>query len=176
SPPRGLADRTRPFTGRWRRAALRVYGWLQPRLPIQMAYVFVFLGRRAPGDAPSLVWPFRDAVIPGGWHAPEETSRWTMRSASVWIRLGTRLEANLLNDEPEGGPLEVAISADGTPLGTATVPPHEWTDIVLDVPEALRGSVARLTIAPARTWSPFDHGSRGDTRELGVSVRRIASA
>ena len=176
SPPRALADRTRPFAGRWRSAALRVYGWIRPRLPVQMAYVFVFLGRRAPADAPSLIRPFRDPVIPGGWHAPEETSRWTKSAASVWIRLGTRLEASLLNDEPNGSPLEVAFSADGASLGTVTVPPREWTEVSLDVPQELRGRVARLVIAPARTWSPFDHGSRGDTRDLGVSVRRIASA
>lgn len=176
SPPRALADRTRPFTGRWRRAALRAYGWIQPRLPVQMAYVFVFVGRRAPADAPSLIWPFRDAVIPGGWHAPEESSRWTKRSAAVWIRLGQRLEANLLNDEPDGEPLEVAFSADGIAIGAATVAPRKWTDVAFDVPAAQRGRVVRLEIAPARTWSPFDHGARGDTRELGVSVRKIASA
>ena len=175
SPPRALADSTRPFTGRWRRVALRAYGWLQPRLPVQMAYVFVFVGRRAPADAPSLISPFRDAVIPGGWHAPEEASRWTTRSASVWIRLGQRCDASLLNDEPGGAALEVAFSADGVALGTAVVPPRQWTDVGFDVPSELRGRVVRLTIAPARTWSPFDHGARGDTRQLGVSVRRIAS-
>jgi SAM-dependent methyltransferase len=175
SPPRGLADRTRPFTGRWRNAALRMYGWLRPRLPIQMSYVFVLAGRREPQDAPTLVWPFRDPVVPGGWHAAEESSRWTKETASVWLRLAQRVELNLLHDEPGGAPLPVRVHVDGRDLGTVTVAPHAWTDVTVDVPADLRGSVRRLTIAPARTWSPLDHGARGDVRTLGVSVRRIAS-
>lgn len=176
NPPRALADHIRPFTGRWRSAALRVYGWLRPRLPIAASYVFVLVGRRTPPDAPALVWPFRDAVVPGGWYEPEETSRWTSGAASVWLRLGSRIEANLLHDEPGDAPLRVAFGVDGKTLDTVEVAPHVWTDVAVAVPERLRGSVARVTLAPERTWSPIDHGVRDDTRTLGVSVRKIASS
>ena len=175
SPPRALAQRTRPVTGRWRNAALRLSGWIRPRLPIAAAYVFVFVGTRAPADAPSLVWPFRDPVVPGGWHAPEESSRWTSGAASVWIRLGARVEAALLHDEPGDSSLRVTLRADRDELGTASLAAHRWTDVVLDVPAHLRGTVARLTLAPERTWSPADHGVRDDTRTLGVSVRKVES-
>ena len=175
NPPRALAQATRPFTGRFRAAALRVYGWLRPRLPIAASYVFVFVGRRAPADAPSLVWPFRDAVVPGGWHEPEESSRWTEASASVWLRLGSKLEANLLSDEPKSEPLAVEFVIDGRKIGTVSLPRGVWTDVSLDVPAELRGTIARVTIVPARTWSPAAHGVRDDVRELGVSVRKVAS-
>ena len=175
NPPRALAQQIRPFTSRWRGAALRVYGWLRPRLPIAASYVFVLVGRRAPSDAPSLIWPFRDAVIAGGWHDPEQTSRWTKDAASAWLRLGSRVEANLLHDEPGDRPLRVTFLVDRTELGTVTVPPHAWTDIAVDVPPALSGQFVRLTIRPERTWSPLDHGVKDDMRELGVSVRKIAS-
>ena len=144
---------TRPFTGRWRNAALRVYGWARRRLPIAASYVFVFVGRRAPLDAPTLVRPSRDEVVPGGWHAPEESSRWTKGDAALWLRLGSTVAADLLHDEPDGPPLAVTFRADGTVLGTVTLPPRTWTEVSVDVPAALRGRVARLVIAPARTWS-----------------------
>lgn len=175
NPPRALAQQIRPFTGRWRNVALRVYGWVRPRLPIAAAYVFILVGRRAPLDAPSLIWPFRDAVVPGGWNDAEETSRWTKASASVWIRLGSTVEANLLHDEPGDRTLAVTFRVDGTVLGSVTLAPHAWTDVPVDVPAALRGRTARLDIVPERTWSPIEHGVRDDMRTLGVSVRRIAS-
>ncbi len=175
NPPRALAHATRPFTGRFRGAALRVYGWLRPRLPIAASYVFVFVGTRAPSDAPSLVWPFRDAVVPGGWHAPEESSRWTSGPASVWLNLGSRIDANLLHDEPNGGPLSVTFMVDATTIGEVTLDSGKFTDVSVDIPAPLRGTVARVTIAPARTWSPHDHGVSDDMRTLGVSVRKIAS-
>src|SRR4051812_9466351 len=174
NPPRALAQATRPFTGPLRGAALRVYGWLRPRLPIAASYVFVFVGRRAPAEAPSLVWPFRDEVVPGGWHAPEESSRWTGASASVWLRLGNKIEAELLSDEPKTDQLKVEFKVDARTLGKVEIAPHAWTNVSLDVPADLRGTIARVTIVPARTWSPIAHGSRGDMRELGVSVRKIA--
>jgi hypothetical protein len=137
--------------------------------------VFVFVGTKVPADAPSLVWPFRDAVVPGGWHAPEESSRWTNGPASVWLRLGSKIEANLLHDEPNADPLKVTFKVDGTTIGDATLARGKFTDVSVDVPANLRGTVARVTIVPERTWSPEDHGSKDDVRTLGVSVRKIAS-
>lgn len=175
NPPRALAQSTRPFTGRFRGAALRVYGWLRPRLPIAASYVFVFVGAKAPDDAPSAVLPFRDAVIPGGWHAPEESSRWTSGPAAVWLRLGSKIEAELLHFEPKTDRLKVQFMIDRTAVGAVDVPHGAFTTVSVDVPPALRGMIARVTIVPERTWSPVDHGVRDDTRTLGVSVRKIAS-
>jgi SAM-dependent methyltransferase len=175
SPPRALAQATRPFTGRFRGVALRVYGWLRTRLPIAAAYVFVFVGRRAPQGAPALVWPFRDPVVPGGWHAPEESSRWTNGPASVWLRLGERIDANLLHDEPNADQLKVTFKVDGTTVGDAVLDRGKFIDVSVAVPAHLRGTIARVTIVPERTWSPADHGVKDDVRTLGVSVRKIAS-
>ena len=175
SPPRSLAQATRPFTGRFRRAAVHIYGWLRPRLPIAASYVFVLVGRRAPAEAPSAVMPGTDAVVPGGWHEAEGVSRWTGASASVWLRLGSTIEADLLADEPKTGDLGVAFKVDARTLGTVAVAPHKWTHVAIDVPADLRNTVARVTIVPERTWSPIAHGVAGDMRELGVSVRKIAS-
>jgi len=64
-------------------------------------------------------------------------------------------------------------------VGTFSVndpsPPTRFTDASFDVPEQLRGRVARVTISPERTWSPAEHGTKDDLRTLGVSVRKIAS-
>src|SRR5207248_1372168 len=146
------------------------------RLPIAMAYVFVFVGRHAPADAPSTVEPSGVGAIPGGWNAIEgPESRWTAGRAGVWLRLGSTVTATVLHDEPEAGPLICAVTIEHEQIGSAELAPHTWTDIAASVPERYRGTIQRVYLEPARTWSPFDHGTREDMRTLGVSVRRIAS-
>jgi SAM-dependent methyltransferase len=176
NPPVRLAERTRPFTGRWRRAAVRAYGWLRPRLPISMAYVFVFVGTHAPADAPGVVEPAAGGIIPGGWNAVEgPASRWTTGRAGVWLRLGETVRATVLHDEPGEATLRCAIRIEGEEIGAAELPAHRWTEIEAPVPERYRGTVQRVSLDPARSWSPFEHGTRDDMRRLGVSVRRIES-
>jgi hypothetical protein len=181
-----------------------VYGWLRPRLPFVASYLFVFALEKAPGDAPREVAPAQGgpAVIPGGWHAAEAGSRWTAGRAGVWLRLRSRIRAEVLHDEPaseprsaaagggepdrgaaaggaaDGGalgsaPLEVSIAVERTRVGAGTLAPHVWGEIAADVPAEFRGTVQRVFLEPARTWTPGDHGVRDDLRTLGVSVRRI---
>ena len=176
NPPTQLADQTRPFVGRWRRAALRVYGWLRPRLPIAMAYVFVFVGTHAPEQAPASVSPGKGGVLPGGWQEPEgDYARWTGAKAGVWLRLGSRITATVRHSEPDGPPLGLRMVVEGTEIATAQVPAEAWTDVSGAVPEALRGTAQRVYLVPDRTWSPADRGASGDMRRLGVSVQRIWS-
>ncbi|MBM4420083.1 MAG: class I SAM-dependent methyltransferase [Chloroflexi bacterium] len=166
---------TRPFTGRWASAAFRAYGWLRPRLPFVASYLFVFLCVKAPGDAPREVATAQGPVIPGGWHAAESGSRWTSGRAGVWLRLGSRLSADVLHDEPGQASVAIGLDAERRRLATATVTPHAWTTVSAEVPESLRGTVQRVFLDPARTWSPAEHGVRDDQRRLGVSVRRFWS-
>ena len=184
NPPISHMRATRPFTGRWASWAFRVYGWLRPRLPFVASYLFVFVLEKAPGEAPREVAPAGGgpAVIPGGWHPPEADSRWSTARAGVWLRLGSRIRAEALHDEPAGevtgratvaAPLAVSIAVERTQIGAGTLIPHVWGEIAADVPAALRGTVQRVYLEPARTWSPGDHGVRDDLRTLGVSVRRI---
>jgi len=145
-------------------------------LPIAMAYVFVFVGRHAPADAPGTVEPASGGVIPGGWNDVEgPESRWTAGRAGVWLRLGSTVTASVLHDEPGDARLGCALSIEGEQIASAELPAHAWTDISAAVPERYRGTIQRVYLEPARTWSPFDHGTREDMRTLGVSVRRIAS-
>jgi len=176
SPPPSLAQATRPFTGRWRGAVLRVYGWLRTRVPISMAYVFVFVGSRAPDDAPADVRPATDAVIPGGWHEREATgARWTAGRAGVWLRLGTTVRALVRSGEPGSGPLVIGVAIEHSTIGHASARAGEWTEVTADVPTALRGTVQRVYLEAERTWSPATRGDSTDTRDLGVSVQRIWS-
>jgi len=176
NPPRTLADQTRPFTGRWRGPALRIYGWLRRRLPIAMAYVFVFVGEHAPADAPAFVDPSQGGILPGGWNAVEgPESRWTAGKAGVWLRLGDSVQATVLHDEPGDRAMKCALTIEGERVGESKLTPHVWTDIAFPVPERYRGTVQRVYLEPERTWSPIDHGVREDTRTLGLSVRRIES-
>ena len=175
NPPIFHMRSTRPFTGRWANAAFRLYGWLRPRLPFVASYLFVFVLEKSPGDAPTEVAPALGgpAVIPGGWHGAESGSRWTKERAGVWLRLGSRVRAEVLHDEPDGAPLELAVAVERERIGGGTISARAWSEVAADVPEALRGTVQRVFLAPSRTWSPGDHGVRDDLRALGVSVRRI---
>jgi SAM-dependent methyltransferase len=176
NPPPALAQSTRPFTGRWRGAALRVYGWLRTRLPIAMAYVFVFVGSHAPDEAPVEVRPATDAVIPGGWHEREDTfARWTAARAGVWVRLGNSVRALVRGGEPGSAPLGITIAVERQIIGHGSAPAGEWVEIAADVPPALRGTVQRVYLAPEHTWSPAARGDSTDVRDLGVSVQRIWS-
>ncbi|MDO8506893.1 MAG: class I SAM-dependent methyltransferase [Candidatus Limnocylindria bacterium] len=176
NPPAQLAHATRPFTGRWRGAALRVYGWLRPRLPIAMAYVFVFVGSHTPDDVPAEVRPATDTVLPGGWHEREGTfARWTASRAGVWLRLGSTVRALVRHGEPDASPLDIGIAVDRQTIGVGRAPAGTWVEISADVPPAMRGTVQRVFLDCARTWSPAERGDPNDTRELGVSVQRIWS-
>lgn len=177
NPPARLANATRPFKGRWRRVALRVYGWLRPRLPISAAYVFVFVGAHAPDDAPGEVRPGTSALLVGDWHESEgEYARWTGKTGGVWLRLGGRVHALVRHSEPNGVPLDVGVVVDRQRVATGSAPTGEWTELVADVPEAMRGTIQRVFLDCATTWSPAERGDPNDTRELGVSVQRIWSA
>ena len=135
----------------------------------------MFVGTRNPHDAPSSVLPHRDAVVPGGWHEAEESSRWTNGPASAWLRLGAKVEATLMHVNPTAERIPVSFTADGVRLGEVKLERGTWTDVSFDVPQSLREHVARVTITPERTWSPAEHGVKEDLRTLGVSVRKIAS-
>jgi len=76
---------------------------------------------------------------------------------------------------PTAERIPVSFRADDATLGVLQLERGKWTDASFDVPQSLRGRVARVTIAPERTWSPAEHGTKDDLRTLGVSVRKIAS-
>lgn len=176
NPPPHLAIATRPFTGRWRGTAYRVYGWLRRRLPIAMAYVFVFVGSHAPDDAPAEVRPATGAVLPGGWHEREnDIARWTRARGGAWMRLGASVHALVRHGEPDAAPLDIGIAIERESIAVRSAPAGDWVEISADVPSALRGTVARVFLECGRTWSPVTHGIAEDTRELGVSVQRMWS-
>lgn len=173
NPPISHMRETRPFTGRWADLAFRVYGWLRPRIPFVASYLFVFVLEKAPAQAPREVAPAHDQVIPGGWHPAEAGSRWTAGRAGVWLRLGERIGVSALHDEPGSAPLELEVAIERTVVGSGLLPAHRWTDVTAEVPTDRRGTVQRVFVRPAHTWSPAAHGVRDDQRTLGVSVRRI---
>lgn len=174
NPPARLADATRPFQGRWRRVALRVYGWLRPRLPLAAAYVFVFVGTHAPDDAPAEVRPGTSDLLVGSWHPSEGAfARWTAQRAGAWLRVGSKVHALVRHGEPNAAPLRVGIVVDRERAGEANAPQGEWTEISADVPAAMRGTVRRVFLECAGTWSPAERGDPNDNRELGISVQRI---
>ena len=175
NPPVSHMRATRPFTGRWKSLAFRTYGWVRPRLPFVASYLFVFKLVKAPADAPREVTPASAPVIPGGWHDAESGSRWTNGRGGVWMRLGARLRAEILHDEPGSESSEVSLVIERERLPGTVVAPHAWTEISAEVPEPLRGTVQRVFLESGRTWSPAQHGVRDDQRVLGLSVKRIWS-
>jgi len=122
------------------------------------------------------VRPGTDAVLPGGWHERENGhARWTASRAGVWLRLGATVRALVRHGEPDAPPLGIGIAVDRQTIGAGSAPAGTWVEISAEVPPAMRGTVQRVFLDCARTWSPAERGDPNDTRELGVSVQRVWS-
>ncbi len=111
-----------------------------------------------------------------GWHPLEhhkEPIRWTSQRADFLLRTegSTRLivEALAWGKEPVEGWIEV----EGQRLGGFKVDGSDWHELAFPLPKAGIGIAARGAIGTDEPWSPTALGLSGDTRQLGVAVRRI---
>jgi hypothetical protein len=122
-----------------------------------------------------------------GFHARERAGpggvemRWTAGEASVAFspvpgfvprRLVIRARA------PGTAAVTVRVSVAGAPAGEIAVPPGEFPELTLDLPETARqafagtGPVRIALISP--TWTPRDAGKGDDPRPVGIGVTRIS--
>jgi MoaA/NifB/PqqE/SkfB family radical SAM enzyme len=112
-----------------------------------------------------------------GWHALERVPdpiRWTSQASDFLIRTAGR--KRLFVDamtcrmaKPVCGRVEVG----GRGLGGFRLRSGRWCLLSFRLPRSLAGPVVLGRILIDQTWIPAEEGLGGDTRRLGIAVRRI---
>ncbi|MEZ5351018.1 MAG: hypothetical protein R2762_00145 [Bryobacteraceae bacterium] len=105
--------------------------------------------------------------LDGGWHPKEGDARWSEPLAKVrlWRPAGARF-FEMEAAAPERATVEVRV--DGAPIGKAEMEESVWRDLRIPVAETKEGPVTvELRVTPPH------HPGHGDTRVLGVLVRRL---
>lgn len=118
--------------------------------------------------------------LPAGWHALERVPapiRWTSRASEFLIRGGGRrrlfVEATVWGKGRENRSVRGRIEVQGRDLGGFRVQSGRWNLLSFRLPRALPDAVVQGRILTPRTWVPAEEGLGGDTRQLGIAVRRI---
>jgi MoaA/NifB/PqqE/SkfB family radical SAM enzyme len=110
-----------------------------------------------------------------GWHPLEhlpDPIRWTSEASEFLIRTtgdGTLcIDANAWTRDS----VCVEVEMDGRRLGRARVRDYGWQTLRFRLPDR-SPAVRRGRIVTADPWMPAQPGTGGDTRRLGIAVRRI---
>ena len=118
-----------------------------------------------------------------GWHSLElapDPLRWTSKEARFLIRAeGCNwlfVEALVWGKGSAARSVDGRVELDGHDLGRFRVESTGWNLLSFLVPYGLTGAVSEGRILTDKTWVPAAEGMGGDTRELGVAVRRIWAA
>lgn len=121
-------------------------------------------------------------VLGTGWYPLERAPdpvRWTAQSAEFFIKVGDgpslQIEAAAWGPPVTSGSIHGRLALGEHDLGTFRLDREGWTLLDFPQPRSLAGSVARGQITVDQTFVPRDLGLGGDTRRLGIAVRRIAS-
>jgi MoaA/NifB/PqqE/SkfB family radical SAM enzyme len=116
--------------------------------------------------------------LTSGWHPVERVPaaiRWTSKVSDFLLRPGRNeqlfVEAILWGKESASGRVEI----NGRDLGGFRIERDQWSVASFRLPWHLR-PVVRGRILMDETWSPSEEGLGGDTRQLGIAVRRIYTA
>jgi MoaA/NifB/PqqE/SkfB family radical SAM enzyme len=114
--------------------------------------------------------------LTAGWHPLEllpEPIRWTSGASDFQIRAagGKELfvEATVWGKDRIRGRVEL----EGRELGPFCVETNRWNVLSFGLPPTLADPVVRGRLLTEETWVPAQIGLGGDTRQLGIAVRRI---
>lgn len=115
-----------------------------------------------------------------GWypleHVPQPI-RWTSKAADFLIRSGDRrsllMEAAVWGEHAAERPISGWVEVNGQALGRFRLGNDGWKVLWFPLPPDVARPVAQGRIVTERTWVPQDAGLGGDTRQLGIAVRRI---
>ncbi|MFL6195022.1 MAG: radical SAM protein [Thermoanaerobaculia bacterium] len=118
--------------------------------------------------------------LTAGWYPLEhvpDAIRWTSETSSFLLRAeGCRrlyIEATVWAKAGASRLVRGRMEVEGRDLGRFRVKSGGWNLLSFRLPRALRGPVIHGRLLTTQTWVPADEGSSGDTRRLGVAVRRI---
>ncbi|MBI4879424.1 MAG: glycosyltransferase family 2 protein [Planctomycetes bacterium] len=117
-----------------------------------------------------------------GWHGIEPrpdlgcTVRWT--KARAWVYLKAEQPAAALRLQAAAGPrpVDLVVSLETGPVGSARLEAGGMSEIVLALPRALPSGRTHEVRLDCSTFRPCDLGMGPDSRELGVLVAEVALA
>jgi len=116
-----------------------------------------------------------------GWHALEhipEPVRWTSKASDFVIRCAEGFSRLLMEaivwgkdlaERSVGGRVEI----EGHDLGEFRIDSGGWNLLSFPLPSDLASPVLQGRILTQESWVPAEEGFGGDTRQLGIAVRRI---
>lgn len=113
-----------------------------------------------------------------GWHALEHVPdpiRWTSKASDFLIRAEARRElfVQAIVWGRAARSVRGRIEVEGRNLGRFRMKSDHWYLLSFRLPRTLAGPVVRGRILTRHTWVPAEEGCGGDTRQLGIAVRRI---
>jgi MoaA/NifB/PqqE/SkfB family radical SAM enzyme len=119
--------------------------------------------------------------LTSGWHELEllpEPIRWTTSAAEFLIRArgGEELcvEATVWGSDAATRSVRSRVEIEEHGIGEMVVRSEEgWSRLQFPLPDDVDGPIVRGRIVTDQTWVPADEGMGGDTRRLGIAVRRI---
>lgn len=114
-----------------------------------------------------------------GWHEPEQppaSLRWTRQTAEVWLTAQGG-ESGIVVEAGPGpvalGPVAVTLRC-GDATASFRLTEDAWTPLHLALPACEPGASVLIEIDVDGLRSPAAQGLSGDTRSLGVMVRKVA--
>jgi MoaA/NifB/PqqE/SkfB family radical SAM enzyme len=118
--------------------------------------------------------------LTAGWHPLERVPapvRWTSDVSDFRIRRGRsrRLFLEAIVWGTDGRSVSGRVEVEGHDLGPFRMESNQWTYLSFRLPRLLR-RIVRGRIVTHDTWTPAAAGTGGDTRQLGIAVRRIYAA
>jgi MoaA/NifB/PqqE/SkfB family radical SAM enzyme len=118
--------------------------------------------------------------LTAGWYSLEHVPdpiRWTSKASSFLLRAeGCRrlyVEATVWAKAGAQRLIHGRLEVEGQDLGRFRVESGGWNVLSFCLPRTLPDPVLRGRLLTAQTWVPADEGTSGDTRHLGIAVRKI---
>lgn len=120
--------------------------------------------------------------LTAGWHPLEnlpDPIRWTSKVSDFLIRSGDRrrlfVEATVWGKDLAPRFVDSRVEVEGRDLGPFRVRSNQWNVFSFRLPRRPGDADQTLQgrISTGETWSPAEQGLGGDTRQLGIAVRRI---
>lgn len=113
-----------------------------------------------------------------GWYGLDnipEALRWTQQTAQVFLQAEggeSQILVEVSAGPPALGPVQVSLRC-GEHSASYRLEEDGWTPLLLALPPCAAGAEVLLTIEVDHLRSPAEAGLSGDTRGLGVMVRRV---
>ena len=118
--------------------------------------------------------------LTAGWHPLEHVPdpiRWTSKASDFLLRAASCqelfVEATVWGKDLAARTVRGRIELEGQDLGPFCVESNRWNILSFRLPGPLADPVVQGRILTEETWVPAEEGLGGDTRQLGIAVRRI---